>query len=146
MIKYHARGIATKPTWVEVTLVDGSVIHGKIFVPVQGRISDTLNDERRFVPVELKDGSYLAVAKDSIRHVSLPAAEAKAYQGNDPFLILGVTNKATQEELRKAYHDRCIKNHPDRIKALGLGEEFEELATQNMIRINAAYAQVMKKA
>ena len=35
-------------------------------------------------------------------------------------------------------------HHPDRIKGLGLGRDYEDLATRNMARINDAYDQVMK--
>jgi len=147
MMKQNARTAATKASLVEIVLTDGNSLLGKIHVPVQGRISDTLNDERAFIPVEMADGSHVAIAKQSIKKVTLPAAAVqKSYQGTDPRRVLGVRDGASAEEVKRAYHKLCNKNHPDRIRALDLGTDFEDLATQNMMRINAAYAQLMRGA
>ena len=144
MLKQAARTIATKATLVEIALLDGNSFLGKIAVPVQGRISDTLNDERLFIPVEMGDGSHAAVAKRAIKKVTLPSPEQKLYRGNDPHRVLGIPENATHEEIRRAYHRLCQQNHPDRVRSLDLAPDFEELATQNMIRINAAYAQLSR--
>lgn len=45
---------------LEFSLADGSTLRGKLFVPVQGRLTDVLNDERKFLPVEQSDGELLA--------------------------------------------------------------------------------------
>src|SRR5205823_12420023 len=145
-MKQTARGVATRVSLVEIVLVDGNSLLGKIHFPAQGRISDTLNDERVFLPVETADGSHVAIAKSSIKTVTLPAADQKVYRGTDPNLVLGVRQGASPDEVKRAYHKACNKNHPDRIRSLELGPDFEELATQNMMRINAAYAQLMRSA
>ena len=144
-MKTNGRAITTKSILVEIALLDGSSLTGKLCVPMQGRLTDLLNDDRAFVPVENRDGSFVALAKKAIKQVTLPAAEAAAYRGNDPYMILGVQQGVSQEKLKKAYHQLCAINHPDRIKGLGLGADFEELATQNMTRINSAYSQVLKR-
>ncbi|HEY2445409.1 MAG TPA: J domain-containing protein [Rhizomicrobium sp.] len=145
-MKGSTRAISTKGILVEISLIDGTSLVGKICVPVQGRLTDVLNDQREFMPVEGRDGSFVALAKRAIKQVFLPAAEAAAYRGNDPYLILGVREDASPEEVKKAYHQLCAANHPDRIRGLGLGADYEELATQNMTRINSAYSQVMRKS
>ena len=144
-MKNNARAITTRSILVEIALLDGSSLTGKLCVPMQGRLTDMLNDDREFVPVESRDGSFVALAKKAIKQVTLPAAEAAAYRGDDPYMILGVQPGVSQEQLKKAYHQLCAVNHPDRIKGLGLGADFEELATQNMTRINSAYAQVLRR-
>jgi hypothetical protein len=145
MNKHGVRSVATKPTLVEIVLLDGNTLFGKIAVPQQGRISDTLNDARSFIPVEMGDGSHVALAKQAIKKVTLPAAEMTAYKGSDPHRVLGVREGASPEELKSAYHKLCNQNHPDRIRSLALGPDFENLATQNMTRINAAYAQLIRR-
>jgi DnaJ-domain-containing protein 1 len=144
MMKQTTRNVATKVNLVEIVLLDGNSLLGKIHVPVQGRISDTLNDERAFLPVEMGDGSHVAIAKNAIKKVTLPAADQKIYRGSDPHRVLGVREGAPPDEVKRAYHKACNKNHPDRIRSLELGPDFEELATQNMMRINAAYAELMR--
>lgn len=141
----NSRTLQKTAVLVEISLADGSVLVGKVFVSLQGRLTDVLNDDRAFLPVEKTDGTSLALAKTAIKQVTLPVAEAAAYRGTNPYLILGVREGVSAEELKKAYHQLCLFNHPDRVKGFGLSADYQELATQNMARINAAYAQVLKK-
>jgi hypothetical protein len=127
---------------VEITLTDGASLFAKMFLPVQGRISDVLNDDRPFLPVE-SEGEHLAIAKAAIRQVRFPATQS-TYRGNCPYSVLGLREGATVEEIKRAYRELCTANHPDRVRGAGLGQDFVEFATQNMTRINSAYAQLTK--
>ena len=129
---------------VEITLTSGKMLWAKVFLPVQGRISDLLNDDRNFIPVEC-DGESLALAKTSILQVRMPSAQAP--QRKDcPYSVLGLAEGASIEEIKRAYHELSRANHPDRIRGAGLSQDIVEFANQNMIRINAAYAQLTKDA
>jgi DnaJ-domain-containing protein 1 len=127
---------------VEITLADGTTFYAKVFVTMQGRISDLLNDERLFLPVE-RDGEDLALAKTSIRQVRMPAAKAPT-QSKCPYAVLGLAEGASIEDIKRAYREHCTANHPDRVRGTGLSEAFVAFATENMIRINSAYAQLTK--
>jgi hypothetical protein len=144
-MKDGARAISTKPVEVEISLFDGTSLFGKLAVPVQGRLTDLLNDPREFVPLECADGSYVAISKRAIKQVSLPGPIPQAYQGEDPHRILGIAETASAEELKKAYYQLCARHHPDHIRGLGLGVEYEQLATQQMTRINSAYTYLLKR-
>jgi DnaJ-domain-containing protein 1 len=144
-MKDSARAIATRPTAVEISLFDGSALFGKLAVPVQGRLTDLLNDPREFVPVECADGSFVAVSKRAIKQVTLPGPVPQAYHGDDPYRILSVAEDISPEELKKTYYQLCARHHPDHIRGLGLGPEYEQLATQNMTRINSAYTRILKR-
>lgn len=130
---------------VEILLTDGSLLRAKIFVPVQGRLSDVLNDERPFLPLET-EGQFLALAKASIRHVTLPRTEMAPRPSKCPYAALGLQEGAPFEEVKRAYRQLCAAHHPDRVKGAGLAQDFVDLATQNMARINNAYEQILKRA
>ena len=104
---------------------------------------DALNDSRTFLPIETMDGNIVALAKTEIKQVVLPATFSAAYRGTDPYLILGVREGVSKEKLKQAYHQLCMDSHPDRIKGFGLGADFQELASQNMVRINDAYTKIL---
>jgi DnaJ-domain-containing protein 1 len=143
MQKMNARAVTI--TAVEIVLFDGTSVAGRICVPAQGRVSDVLNDERDFIPVECRSGAFVALVKKAIKQVTLPVGETASYRGSDPYRILGLIKGVPNEEVKKAYHRLCAMHHPDRIKGLGLGDEYEELATRNMVRINSAYTSMLRE-
>jgi DnaJ like chaperone protein len=65
------------------------------------------------------------------RHVHLGAA--------DPYLVLGIERGLPFEEVRRRYHRLVADNHPDRLIARGVPEEFIAVATTRLAAINAAY-------
>ena len=58
---------------------------------------------------------------------------------NDPYSILGVSPSATDDEIKTAYRKLSQQYHPDK----HLDSVMEEIATQKMAEINAAYDQIM---
>lgn len=129
----------------EIWLADGSIVCANIFQSHIGRLSDVLNDERKFLPVQTVDGNFIAIAKSAIHRVSLPTSGPEPYRGSDPWKILGVDEGVSMDELKQAYHQLVRAHHPDRIKGSGLATEYEEMATKNLARINDAYAEIVKK-
>jgi len=59
---------------------------------------------------------------------------------NDAYDILGVEDKTSDEEVKKAYRAMAVKYHPD--NAARLGEEALRQATETMKQINAAWETV----
>ena len=57
----------------------------------------------------------------------------------DPYLILGVERGSPFEEIKKRYRKLVAANHPDRLIARGLPQEFIRIATTRIAAINAAY-------
>ena len=54
-----------------------------------------------------------------------------------PHEVLGVPSTATNEEIRRAYHNQIRLHHPDRVAALG--PEKQRAAEQQTAALNAAY-------
>ncbi|MEE8445925.1 MAG: DnaJ domain-containing protein, partial [Alphaproteobacteria bacterium] len=63
----------------------------------------------------------------------------------DPYVILGVTRAASDDEIKAAYRKLIRENHPDTLVAQGLPQEFLDLANEKMATINAAYDRVEKE-
>ena len=49
------------------------------------------------------------------------------------------------ETIKKRYRKLVTDNHPDKIVAQGLPEEFVQLATEKLQKINAAYEAIQKE-
>ncbi len=63
----------------------------------------------------------------------------------DPYEILGIGADASDDDVKKTYRALIRENHPDRLMAQGLPEEFIDLANEKMATINAAYDKVCKQ-
>jgi len=61
----------------------------------------------------------------------------------DPYVILGVSYVADDEELKQTYRRLVRENHPDSLMARGVPEEFVKLANDKLAAINIAYAQIL---
>jgi hypothetical protein len=106
MNTHQALAIATRKVMVEISLSSGASLSGNIYVPDEGRLSDVLNDDRGFLPVECADGSFVAISKHAIERVTLPAAEATTCR-SDPFASW-ITLTDTQNRAIYVNMDRAI--------------------------------------
>ncbi len=63
----------------------------------------------------------------------------------DPYAILGLTRETSDVELKKAYRTLVRENHPDRLIAQGMPEEFVTVANDKVAVINDAYDRIAKQ-
>ena len=58
------------------------------------------------------------------------------------YTVLGVTQGATDDEIKKAYRKLAKEYHPDVVTNKGMGEDFQKFAAEKMRAINSAYDSV----
>jgi DnaJ like chaperone protein len=63
----------------------------------------------------------------------------------DPYLELGLTRAATNDELREARKRLMRENHPDSLAARGVPPEFVARATERAARVNAAWDRIKRE-
>ncbi len=63
----------------------------------------------------------------------------------DPYVILGVSYVAGEEEIRQTYRRLVRENHPDSLMARGVPEEFVKLANDKLAAINNAYQKIQQE-
>ncbi|WP_085905220.1 TerB family tellurite resistance protein [Kiloniella majae] len=61
---------------------------------------------------------------------------------SDPYKILGITRESSDQEIKSAHRKLVIENHPDKLVAQGMPQEFVDLANEKLAAINAAYDQI----
>jgi len=64
---------------------------------------------------------------------------------DNPYDVLRLDPKATNEEIKAQYRQLVLNNHPDRLMASGVPAEFIDLATRKLAAINAAYETIAKE-
>jgi hypothetical protein len=129
---------------VEVELDDGRVQILFVFVTPAARVIDMLNDDRQFLPFETSDGAIIIYKKNAIRRLS-PLFAAERMASKDPYDVIDVSHKASDQEIHQAYRKALASVHPDHIQALGLPEEFVEFATKRAMAINDAYDKIKRE-
>ena len=127
---------------MQVELDDGIERLMALFVAPGTRVSDTLNDNRLFLPFEAADGTVEIIRKEAIRRIVPQESSTRPARG--PYDILGVAETATDAEVKAAYHKAITPVHPDNIAAKNLPPDFVALANRMAAQANEAYAKIKK--
>ena len=64
---------------------------------------------------------------------------------DNPYAVLGLEADATPGETRRRYLTLVKENHPDRLVARGVPDEFMFIASERMKAINEAYSKIAKR-
>ena len=63
----------------------------------------------------------------------------------DPYVVLGVSFDASNEEIKRSYYRLVRENHPDSLMARGVPAEFIKIANDKLAAINGAYEKIQKE-
>lgn len=80
---------------------------------------------------------------DSRRLDSVRIRYAAKADVNDPYQILGCSNKDSIETIKKAHRRLVKQNHPDNLQNLGLSAEFRTFASKRFLEIQGAYEKIL---
>lgn len=82
---------------------------------------------------EIQEQHYQSILA---RHINIGDA--------DPYVVLGIERGKPLADVKKHYRKLVAENHPDRLIARGVPEEFIAIATTRIAAINAAYELIEK--
>lgn len=77
-------------------------------------------------------------------HYDRKPAQSESMSLKEAYEILGISEHATPEAIKKAYRRLMSQNHPDKLIAKGLPPEMIKVATQKTQRIKQAYEYIKK--
>ncbi len=131
---------------------------GEAFADNRGMLEDVLvalfSIARADKPVNLREQEFLTnvhrgfgLDQDAWDR-AIGAAPRRPYVADDepdPYGMLGVTRRATDEELRAAWKKLMRENHPDSLASRGVPPEFIARAGEKVARINAAWDRVKRE-
>ncbi|MEM1285840.1 MAG: TerB family tellurite resistance protein [Cohaesibacteraceae bacterium] len=60
----------------------------------------------------------------------------------DPYAVLGVDSDLPYDDVRRVYRRLVAENHPDRLIARGVPQEFIKIASERLAAINSAFDQI----
>jgi len=63
----------------------------------------------------------------------------------NPYDVLGITPDIADADLRRHYHKLMQENHPDKLIARGMPQEFIDIANRKIAAFNEAYAEIRQE-
>lgn len=134
------------------------------FEPYARQIAQVFGNNRQMLEgllgalfhIALADGTYHPAEKDFLGKVAvifgftmmdfqrLEDTFVNKQDAENPYDILDIKESATDDELKKHYRKLIMENHPDKLMAQGLPQEFIDLANDRMATFNAAYDRISK--
>lgn len=134
---------------VRIVSFNDMLTEGFVFLAYNQRLSDLLNDDRGFLPVETEDGEVKVVSKRAIMEVEIleqmDRRHASRYDDAVPLLsanafeVLGVPGNADDATIRLRYLELKETVNPERLGALSANKDLATAAEHLAKRYDAAY-------
>lgn len=58
---------------------------------------------------------------------------------DEAYTVLDCSPDMSDEEIKRAYRQKCVEFHPDKLTSKGLPDEFMQYATEQLAKVNDAY-------
>lgn len=136
---------------VEITLEDGSQLSGKVYHSPTRSLGEEINSPTAFLDFEPHGRERIFVLKQSIRVIKttpIPRADQlnrsiRQAETFSPHSVLKVSESASRDEVREAYHRLVKIYHPDRFATAELPSEVSDYINAMVRRINVAYSALL---
>ncbi len=106
--------------------------------PEERRILEHICERLHLGPGELDHVEAMLQAEYQRQSGAAPATMRLA----DAYTVLGVEERASDAEVKKAYRRLMSRHHPDKLVARGLPDEMMKVATEKTQEVKAAYERV----
>lgn len=130
---------------IQEALADGSMDskEERLLLHMCGQLRVSHFDyERLKMRVLAQQRFYNRDYQDQYKHQQPYRPEQSSLQ--DAYEVLGLTQSASDEEVKKAYRRLMSQNHPDKLVAKGLPEEMMKLAKEKTQKITKAYEAIQQ--
>ncbi len=129
---------------------DGEGQNASFFMHAGDKLSTLLNGANLFIEMENEAGENVLVSKSFIWRVTADENAQKTkresaggekwrHHSQDPYILLGITSEATDEQVREAYHAMARAYHPDKLLGLDLPPILVEQGSSIFQKVTAAY-------
>lgn len=123
-----------------------TIIEGFIFIAYNQRVSDLLNDDRGFIPVETPAGDVRVISKRAIMEIEILGGEAGdrsddvvVLTGGNAYDLLGVPTDADDGVVRAVYLDKMKSISIEQVDELSGNPDLVHAARVIRERYSAAY-------
>jgi hypothetical protein len=147
-VKVETAGARQK---VRIVNFNDTIAEGIVYLTPGQRVSDLLNDDRGFLPVESEAGEVRVISKRAIMEIEPLETEAAPRVGSNvvtmvsgsAYDLLGVPADADDAHIRTVYHDRLASVAPKHIEAMTSNPDLITAAENLRSRYRAAFEAIM---
>ncbi|MEM8770765.1 MAG: hypothetical protein AAGD92_03845 [Pseudomonadota bacterium] len=136
---------------VRLVTFSDTLTEGYVFLAYGQRISDLLNDDRAFLPIESENGEMRVISKRAIMELEILEAEEPNRRASDTvdFFsgnahdILDAPHDADDATIRAIYLGKLAEIAPQKIARMSANRDLEFAAEQLRKRYEAAYDSIL---
>lgn len=136
---------------VRIINFNDNITEGFVFIAYGQRVSDLLNDDREFLPVESASGEVRVLAKRAIMEIEMLGAAPEQKNADNvvsvisgnAFDLLGAPTDSDDAMVRAIYLDRIDSLNPERLEAATQNVDLLAAADHLRSRYTAAYDAIL---
>jgi DnaJ like chaperone protein len=138
-ISHHNRALSQMLMEILIfeALADGKLDRAeeKILLSISEQIGYSVQDYQRLVQMVMGQQHFHQTGSGQAHYQQQSSEDAL----KEAYAVLGITNSASDSEVKKAYRRQMNEHHPDKLVSKGMPEEMVKIATEKTQEIKAAY-------